>query len=169
MASRLAGCLTVHWSRSTSSSLTRSPRNSPLKPALNFVFKCALYPQITDAGGGHSSRSVSSTTMGEVDTRVSMHAALHALDGMQLTVRQSKTDQEGAGSVHAIPRSELADRCSPCAFQRWAQIVSAFDRDGRPGVIRMLNEEMTFDEHVCLSVTSPALDSGPIWLWFLYL
>lgn len=37
-------------------------------------------------------------------------AALHALDGMHLTVRQSKTDQEGAGSVHAIPaRSWLTD------------------------------------------------------------
>lgn len=340
MASRLAGCLTVHWWRSTSSSLTRSPRNSPLKTALNLVFKCALYPQITDAVGGHSSRSVSSTTMGEVDTAVPRHAALppavtlriaqaasssrsagtqraydsawrrfdtwchrnghralpadpaviaaylvdaadtrntsgerayapatltkwvaaitdrhrrsgctaiptghelvratlsgirreyatagdrprvvraplltddivaliatahaqvrgwsdavyarrdcallligfaaalrrselvslggadaalHALDGMHLTVRQSKTDQEGAGSVHAIPRSELADRCPPCAFQRWAQVVSAFDRDGRRGVIRMLSAEMSFDEHVCLPVTSPALDPG---------
>lgn len=87
-------------------------------------------------------------------------AALHALDGMHLTVRQSKTDQEGAGSVHAIPRSELADRCPPCAFQRWAQVVSAFDRDGRRGVIRLLSAETSFDEHVCLSVTSPVLDPG---------
>ncbi|SKT57073.1 integrase [Mycobacteroides abscessus subsp. massiliense] len=86
--------------------------------------------------------------------------ALHALDGLHLTVRQSKTDQEGIGSVHAIPRSEAADRCAPCAFHRWAHVVSAFDHDGRRGVIKLLSADTRFDEHVCLSVTSPTLHPG---------
>ncbi len=86
--------------------------------------------------------------------------ALHPLDGVHLAIRQSKTDQEGAGSVHAIPRSDRPDRCPPCAYQQWAQVVSAFDRDGRPGVIRLLSAEKSFDEHVCLSVTSPVPDPG---------
>lgn len=85
---------------------------------------------------------------------------LHALDGLHLTVRQSKTDQEGIGSVHAIPRSEAADRCPPCAFHRWAHVVSAFDNDGRRGVIKLLSTETRFDRHVCGSVTSPSLDPG---------
>lgn len=90
----------------------------------------------------------------------SSDVTLHPLDGLHLTVRQSKTDQEGIGSVHAVPRSEHADRCPPCAFQRWAQVVAAFDREGRRGVIKLLSAEMSFDEHVCLSVTSPVLDPG---------
>lgn len=44
-----------------------------------------------------------------------------------------KTDQEGLGTTCTHYRgAELPDRCPPCAYARWAQVVAAFDRGGRP-------------------------------------
>ena len=77
--------------------------------------------------------------------------ALHPLDGVHIAVRRSKTDQEGRGRVHALPRSADPARCPPCAYARWAQVVEAFDRGGRPEVIALLSREDAGDvtTHVC--------------------
>lgn len=74
---------------------------------------------------------------------------LHPLDGLHVHVRRSKTDQQGDGRVHALPRSVDPRRCPPCAFARWAQVVAAFDREGRPGVIATLDPADVLDEHLC--------------------
>ena len=77
--------------------------------------------------------------------------ALHPLDGVHVSVRRSKTDQEGRGRVHALPRSADPARCPPCAYARWAQVVATFDRGGRPAVIALLSREGAGDvtAHVC--------------------
>jgi integrase len=64
--------------------------------------------------------------------------ALHPLDGLHISIRRSKTDQEGRGRVHALPRSTDPTRCPPCAYARWAQVVAAHDTGGRAAVIRLL-------------------------------
>lgn len=92
----------------------------------------------------------------EVSALTAGDVRLHRLDGLHLSIRQSKTDQEGAGSVHAIPRADQPDRCPPCAYQRWAAVVSASDHGGRREVIRLLAQADT-DEHVCRASTA-ALD-----------
>lgn len=79
-------------------------------------------------------------------------AVLHTLDGVHVHIRRSKTDQEGQGRVHALPRAEDPRRCPPCAFARWAQVVAAFDDGGRSAVIRLLSgEDLGLAVHVCQS------------------
>lgn len=77
--------------------------------------------------------------------------AYHPLDGIHVTVRRSKTDQEGRGRVHAIPRSDDPARCPPCAYARWAQVVAASDAGGRAAVIRLLSLQDAGDlaTHLC--------------------
>ncbi|MDX5311864.1 MAG: integrase, partial [Rhodococcus sp. (in: high G+C Gram-positive bacteria)] len=64
--------------------------------------------------------------------------ALHRLDGLHIRLRKTKTDQEGRGTVRALPFTASHTSCPPCAWLRWAQIVAAFDTGGRPAVIRLL-------------------------------
>jgi integrase len=83
---------------------------------------------------------------------------LHPFDGLRVHVRRSKTDQEGHGRVHALPRSEDPGRCPPCAYVRWAQVAAAFDRGGRPAVIALLSGDDTrFDGHVCRQPRPPEI------------
>lgn len=83
---------------------------------------------------------------------------LHPLDGLHMAVRRSKTDQEGRGHVHALPRSTDPARCPPCAYVRWAQVVAAFDTGGRRAVIALLSRDSAsdFSTHVC-EVTAAAI------------
>jgi integrase len=76
---------------------------------------------------------------------------MHPLDGVHVKVRRSKTDQEGQGRVHALPRSSDPARCPPCAFARWAQVVAASDSGGRPAVIALLSRAGSDDltDHIC--------------------
>lgn len=77
---------------------------------------------------------------------------LHAADGVHVHVRQSKTDQEGQGAVFPLPRAKDPRRCPPCAYVRWAAVVSAFDSDGKDAVIRLITDSPEFgDRHVCRS------------------
>lgn len=86
---------------------------------------------------------------------------LHPLDGIHIHIRRSKTDQEGLGTVHALPRAELPDRCPPCAYARWAQVVAAFDRGGRPAVIALVSDDgCVLSEHMCRGRTVPGIDSS---------
>jgi integrase len=70
-------------------------------------------------------------------------------DGVHVRLRRSKTDQEGTGTVRALPFTDRHDSCPPCAYVRWAQVVAAFDTRGRPGVIRLLTAAEPFDSHIC--------------------
>ncbi|MFZ2178716.1 MAG: site-specific integrase [Rhodococcus sp. (in: high G+C Gram-positive bacteria)] len=75
--------------------------------------------------------------------------SVHRLDGIHIRLRRSKTDQEGAGTIKALPFTTSHTSCPPCAYFRWAQVVAAFDLTGRPGVIRLLRTTPAFEGHVC--------------------
>ncbi|WP_432793588.1 site-specific integrase [Rhodococcus ruber] len=75
--------------------------------------------------------------------------ALHRLDGLHIELRRSKTDQEGRGTVRALPFTHSHTSCPPCAWLRWAQVVAAFDTGGRPAVTRLLRTAEPFAAHVC--------------------
>jgi hypothetical protein len=48
--------------------------------------------------------------------------SVHRLDGIDIRLRQSKTDQEGAGAVKALPFTTSRPSGPPCAHFRWAQV-----------------------------------------------
>jgi type IV secretory pathway TrbD component len=75
--------------------------------------------------------------------------SVHRHHGVHVRLRRSKTDQEGSGTVRALPFTDRHESCPPCAYVRWAQVVAAFDSRGRPGVIRLLTTAEPFDTHVC--------------------
>ncbi|MHD0282177.1 integrase [Rhodococcus aetherivorans] len=85
--------------------------------------------------------------------------ALHRLDGLHIRLRKSKTDQEGRGTVRALPFTHSHTSCPPCAWMRWAQVVAAHDAGGRPGVIGLLRSAEPFGAHVCRG-TRPRTTSG---------
>nr|WP_234884201.1 site-specific integrase [Mycolicibacterium aubagnense] len=75
---------------------------------------------------------------------------LHPLDGVHVRLRRSKTDQEGHGVVHALPHTQDAERCPPCAFARWARVVEAYDKGGRAAVIAAVTRHaVDRSVHVC--------------------
>lgn len=71
------------------------------------------------------------------------------LDGAHVRVRHSKTDQDGSGSVKALPFTDRHESCPVCAWVRWLQVVAAFNAGGRVPVIRLLSRADAFDVHVC--------------------
>ncbi len=89
--------------------------------------------------------------------------SLHRLDGLHIKLRKSKTDQEGRGSIRALPFTHSHASCPPCAWLRWAQVVAAFDAGGRPAVIRLLRTAEPFDGHVCRGTRPRMVPSSP-WL-----
>ncbi|WP_228287256.1 tyrosine-type recombinase/integrase [Rhodococcus ruber] len=89
--------------------------------------------------------------------------SLHRLDGLHIRLRKSKTDQEGRGSVRALPFTHSHASCPPCAWLRWAQVVAAFDSGGRPAVIRLLRTAEPFAAHVCRGTRPRMVPSSP-WL-----
>ena len=70
-------------------------------------------------------------------------------DGLIITVRQSKTDQQAVGQVKVIPRRDAVDLCGPCAFLRWREVVDAYDIGGHVAVLRALRTPSHSDEHQC--------------------
>ncbi|QQG95912.1 tyrosine-type recombinase/integrase [Mycobacteroides chelonae] len=83
---------------------------------------------------------------------------LHAVDGVHVHLRKSKTDQMGEGGVYPLPRTKDALRCPACAYVRWAQVVSASDAGGRDAVIRLLTDSPEFGgRHICRS-RAPKID-----------
>ncbi|QXF83818.1 tyrosine-type recombinase/integrase [Rhodococcus pyridinivorans] len=89
--------------------------------------------------------------------------SLHRLDGLHIRLRKSKTDQEGRGSIRALPFTHSHMSCPPCAWLRWAQVVAAFDSGGRPAVIRLLRTAEPFEAHVCRGARPRLVPSSP-WL-----
>jgi len=88
--------------------------------------------------------------------------SLHRLDGLHIRLRKSKTDQEGRGSVRALPFTHSHASCPPCAWMRWAQVVAAFDSGGRPAVIRVLRTAESFEAHVCRGVRPRMVPASPL-------
>lgn len=89
--------------------------------------------------------------------------SLHRLDGLHIRLRKTKTDQEGRGTVRALPFTHNHTSCPPCAWLRWAQVVAAFDTGGRPAIIRLLRNAEPFDGHVCRGTRPRMVPSSP-WL-----
>ncbi len=89
--------------------------------------------------------------------------SLHRLDGLHIKLRKSKTDQEGRGSIRALPFTHSHTNCPPCAWLRWAQVVAAFDAGGRSAVIRLLRTAEPFEAHVCRGTRPRMVPSSP-WL-----
>nr|WP_280783952.1 site-specific integrase [Rhodococcus opacus] len=88
--------------------------------------------------------------------------SVHRHDGVHVRLRRSKTDQEGEGTVRALPFTDRHDSCPPCAYMRWAQIVAAFDTRGRQGVIRLLTTAEPFDTHVCRGAVPRTAARAPL-------
>ncbi|KHJ70488.1 tyrosine-type recombinase/integrase [Rhodococcus sp. Chr-9] len=88
--------------------------------------------------------------------------SLHRLDGLHIKLRKSKTDQEGRGSIRALPFTHSHVSCPPCAWMRWAQVVAAFDAGGRPAVIRLLRTAKPFEAHVCRGSRPRMVPASPL-------
>ncbi|MEU5844389.1 tyrosine-type recombinase/integrase [Rhodococcus sp. NPDC047139] len=88
--------------------------------------------------------------------------SLHRLDGLHIRLRKSKTDQEGRGSIRALPFTHSHASCPPCAWLRWAQVVAASDSGGRPAVIRLLRTAEPFEAHVCRGVRPRMVPASPL-------
>lgn len=59
----------------------------------------------------------------------------HHTDGLYVRIRSSKTDQEALGATVVLPFGEHPGTCPPCAFLRWASLLTAHRR-GRPALMR---------------------------------
>ncbi|WKW98882.1 tyrosine-type recombinase/integrase (plasmid) [Rhodococcus aetherivorans] len=88
--------------------------------------------------------------------------SLHRLDGLHIRLRKSKTDQEGRGTVRALPFTHSHTSCPPCAWMRWAQVVAAHDAGGRPAVIRLLRTAEPFAAHVCRGPRPRTTSGAPL-------
>ncbi|MEV8192111.1 tyrosine-type recombinase/integrase [Rhodococcus pyridinivorans] len=88
--------------------------------------------------------------------------SLHRLDGLHIKLRKTKTDQEGRGSIRALPFTHSHASCPPCAWMRWAQIVAAFDHGSRPAVIRLLRTAEPFAAHVCRGTRPRMVPASPL-------
>ncbi len=63
---------------------------------------------------------------------------LHPQDGLHVRLQHSKTDQEGAGAVKALPYGVHVDTCPPCAYLGWREVLDAAETGGRAAVIAVL-------------------------------
>ncbi len=88
--------------------------------------------------------------------------SLHRLDGLHIKLRKSKTDQEGRGTIRALPFTQAHTSCPPCAWMRWAQVVAAYDAGGRPAVIRLLRTAEPFESHVCRGTRPRTVPDSPL-------
>ena len=84
------------------------------------------------------------------------------LDGAHVRIRKSKTDQDGTGTVKALPFTDRHESCPVCAWIRWLQVVAAFDTGGRVAVIRLLSRAAEFDSHVCRGILPTAEKRSPL-------
>jgi hypothetical protein len=135
----------------------RNPRSPLLVEDIVTIVRSARHAVTGWATEGHERRDSALLLMGSAGAfrrsdLVALHCGdvtVHRLDGVHVRLRRSKTDQEGAGTVRALPFTTNHHSCPPCAYVRWAQVVAAFDLAGRPGVIRLLRTAPTFEGHVC--------------------
>jgi len=83
---------------------------------------------------------------------------VHPADGLHVRVRSSKTDQEGAGTVRALPYGRDPQTCPPCALVRWWRLLLAYvvDDGGRRAALAQLHRRGLSTEHLCRSVDDTA-------------
>jgi len=83
---------------------------------------------------------------------------VHPADGLHVRVRSSKTDQEGQGTVRALPYGRDPQTCPPCALVRWRRLFLAYvvDDGGRPAALAQLHKRGLSTEHVCRSADDTA-------------
>ena len=84
------------------------------------------------------------------------------LDGAHVRIRLSKTDQDGAGTVKALPFARRYESCPVCAWIRWLHVVAAFDAGGRVAGIRLLTRAADFDAHICRGALPTAAKRAPL-------
>jgi len=81
---------------------------------------------------------------------------VHPADGLHVRVRSSKTDQEGQGTVRALPYGRDPQTCPPCALVRWRRLLLAYDAGKRPAAMAQLHKRGLSTEHVCRSADDTA-------------
>ncbi len=91
--------------------------------------------------GAHRRSELVNLTVGDV--------TVHVADGLHVRVRSSKTDQEGAGIVRALPYGRDPATCPPCAFLRWRRILLAYDAGGRRAAMAAAHHRGSAAEHCC--------------------
>lgn len=74
---------------------------------------------------------------------------LHQEDGLHINLRTSKSDQEAAGDIKAIPYGTSPATCAPCAIVAWRQVLDVYDTAGNAGVRQLLEHEHRQRGHIC--------------------
>lgn len=74
--------------------------------------------------------------------------ALHPQDGLHVTLRQSKTDQDGDGFVTALPFGANPVTCPVCAYIRWLRVSTLMRTPARGPLMRLLREQDR-ERHIC--------------------
>jgi len=80
-------------------------------------------------------------------------------DGLVLTLRRSKTDQQAAGRTVTLPYGIHPETCPVCAHVRWREVLDAHTAAGRPGVIRLQGPRSGC--RCCGRCTAPAPSATP--------
>ncbi|MCY1718552.1 hypothetical protein OVA26_16570 [Microbacterium sp. SL62] len=84
----------------------------------------------------------------ELASRLIQDVVLHSIDGLHIRLQTSKTDQEGRGSLKALPYGAHALTCAPCAFLRWIRVLDTAQNEPRSAMMRLLRSASTH-EHIC--------------------
>lgn len=88
------------------------------------------------------------------------NVVVHLDDGLHVRLATSKTDQEAAGAVVALPYGHDPVTCPPCAYARWLEVLSAVNgpilqtADARAASMRQRLMQVVLDPfdpsvHVC--------------------
>lgn len=87
--------------------------------------------------------------------------SFHRSDGIHLRIRRSKTDQDGEGTVRALPFGADPLTCAPCALRRWIEVLDAADAGGRVALLRVLaGIADPSGRHVCRARQAPNTTTG---------
>lgn len=89
--------------------------------------------------GAYRRSELASLTIGDVRR--------HTEDGLHVTLRRSKTDQEATGSVKGLPFGSSPLTCAPCAYARWLRVLRAAG-SSRADLMRVLRAARA-DIHIC--------------------
>src|SRR5699024_5372093 len=81
----------------------------------------------------------------------------HPQDGLHVRLQRSKTDQEGRGSVRALPFGANPATCPVCALKRWLTVLAAYERSGRVGVMKALRRDTDLTVHICRGPSAATL------------
>lgn len=80
----------------------------------------------------------------------------HRHDGLHVRLLESKTDQGGHGATIALPYGQQSQTCPPCAWMRWALLLRANEKGGRPALMKQVYAGLpetgpAAGEHICRS------------------